>query len=106
MPSSAATQPGTAAFRAWDSSAATSPYVSQKPRIDAAGQIAELLKGVGRLGLELCEQLLGLRRIALSDLLGEAELHRERDQLLLRSVVDVSFDLAAFLVLSGHQSLA
>ena len=37
--------------------------------------------------LQLHEELAGLRRVALDDLVGQPELHGERDELLLRAVV-------------------
>ncbi len=50
------------------------------------------------------QQLAGLDRVMSRELLDQAELDLEGHQLLLRSVVDVAFQLAPFLVLSGDES--
>ncbi len=55
--------------------------------------------------VKLAEHLLRLRRVALDDLFGEPELHRQRDELLLRAVVDVAFELPALVVLGGDEPL-
>ena len=49
---------------------------------------------------------LDLRGVPLDESLRESGLHGEGHELLLRPVVDVPFELAALLVLRGHQSLA
>ena len=45
-------------------------------------------------------------RVAVHQAVREPELHRERDQLLLRAVVDVPLQAAALLVLCGDDPLA
>ena len=58
-----------------------------------------------RLGLQLRQHLVRLRRVAVDQRVGQPQLHAERDELLLRAVVDVALELASFLVLRGHQAL-
>ena len=58
-----------------------------------------------RLALELADELARLRRVAFDQAVGELELHGERDELLLRAVVDVALEPAPLLVLRGDQSL-
>ncbi len=47
-----------------------------------------------------------LRRIAIHQRVREADLHGQRDELLLRTVVDVPFELARPLVLRAHDALS
>ena len=49
---------------------------------------------------------LRLLGIAIDEPFGQAELHRERDELLLRAVVEVAFQLPSLLVLGVDQPLA
>src|SRR5439155_3708420 len=56
-------------------------------------------------GLELGDQLTLLFLIATDEAAGQVQLHRERHQLLLSSVVDVALDAATLLVLRGDQAL-
>ena len=42
---------------------------------------------------------MSLRRVAIDELLDQAQLYRERDELLLRAVVDVALEAASCLVL-------
>ena len=58
-----------------------------------------------RLGLELADELARLLRVPLDQVVGEPELHGERDQLLLRAVVDVALEPPALRVLRGDQPL-
>ena len=48
---------------------------------------------------------MGPSGVALDQRVGEPELHSECDQLLLRAVVDVAFELAPLLILGRNQSL-
>ena len=46
-----------------------------------------------------------LGRVAIDERVGQSELDAERDELLLRAVVDVPLELAPLVVLRGHQPL-
>ena len=55
---------------------------------------ANVLEGVPDIASELPQQLSRGGRILLGELAGHAEVDGERDQLLLRAVVDVTLDTA------------
>ena len=57
------------------------------------------------LGFDLHQDVHDLRRVAPGELASEPRLHRQRDELLLRAVVDVALQAAAPLVLRGDQAL-
>ena len=57
-------------------------------------ECTNVLEGVPDIASELPQQRLRGRRILLGELAGDAEVHGERDQLLLRAVVDVALDAA------------
>ena len=79
--------------------------VRQERRIDAPGEVAEILqRGVG-LALELADQLARLLRVPFDQAVGELELDGERHQLLLRAVVDVALQPPALGILRGDQPL-
>ena len=63
--------------------------------MDPPREIAELLQGLAELAPCSVDRALGLR-VALEALLEEAELERERDESLLRAVVQVALDPTAF----------
>ena len=67
--------------------------VGQHRRGDAAGQVAQLLDGVGGLDAGVAHQLGGLG-VIVQAVLGAAELHAQRDQAGLRAVVQVALDPA------------
>src|SRR3989442_12375496 len=69
--------------------------------VDSAGQLAKGLQRLVRVVLEV-----GLLRVLVDQPLGEAQPDLERDQLLLRPVVNVALEPAAGLVLGAYQSLA
>ena len=79
--------------------------VGEERGIDAAREIAKVVEGDARVDLQLAEHLLGLRGIAIDELLREPLADLQRDQLLLRTVVDVAFQPPALLVLCGHEAL-
>ena len=66
--------------------------VRQERRIDAPGQVAEVLQRRVRLALELADDLARLLRVSFDQAVGELELDGERHQLLLRPVVDVPLE--------------
>ena len=82
------------------------PLVREERRIDAAREVAQILDRLPRRGLEVREHRLRLLGIAVDEPFGQAELHRERDELLLRAVVEVALELAPLLVLGVDQPLA
>lgn len=80
--------------------------VGEERRVDATGEIAKCLQrfvGVGFQGANGC-----LRPVQVSahEHRRQADLHLQRDQVLLGSVVEVALDPAALLVLGGDQPLS
>ena len=69
---------GNAVFLACASSAAGSPLSAMAAVADPAGEVAQVLQGLVRLCLQLHEELAGLRRVALDDLVGQPEPRRAR----------------------------
>ena len=57
-----------------------------------------------RVAAQLFEHRAERRRVRLEQLAGEPELHRQRDEVLLRAVVEVALDLAARLVGRGDDA--
>ena len=82
------------------------PFVGEERRIDAAREVAEILDRLARRRLEVREHRLRLLRIAFDEPFGQPQLDRERDELLLRAVVEVALELASLLVLGVDQPLA
>src|SRR5256885_12788688 len=72
--------------------------------IDAGGQLSQVVDRLVGVMLELGQDW---ARFALrfGKLLGQADLHLERDQVLLTPVVQVPLDATALLVLGGDQAL-
>ena len=81
------------------------PGVGEKRRVDASGEVAEVLKRARRVGLQLGQQLPGLPGITVRRRGKQVELDRQRDQVLLRAVVQVPLKPPPRLVLRGHQAL-
>ena len=79
--------------------------VGEQRRVDAAREVAQVLERLLRLRLDLGEHLRGLRGFPLGQRAREPSLHGERDELLLRAVVDVALQPAALLVLRRDQPL-
>jgi hypothetical protein len=79
--------------------------VREQRRVDAAGEVAEVLKRARRVGPQLGKQLPGLTRITVRRRGEQVELDRQRDQVLLRAVVQVPLKPPPRLVLRGHQAL-
>jgi hypothetical protein len=77
------------------------PLFLEQRRIDPEGERPQCVEGGVDLAADLCEHPSPVLRVLLKRRLGEPELDRERDQMLLRSVVDVPFQPAPFLVLCG-----
>ena len=73
--------------------------------MDAAGQLAQVLQGLLRLGLRLGQRLPGDRGVAGELVAGQAQLGRQGHDLLLGPVVQVAFQVAAGLVGGGYQPL-
>ena len=95
---SGCTVTGTADFLACASSAAGSPC--RRGGVDrSASKVPEVLEGLTGLPLELGQQLARLRRVAFHHRFGQAQLDRERDELLLSAVMDVPFERAGAFVL-------
>ncbi|MFN8233033.1 MAG: hypothetical protein U0V56_06065 [Actinomycetota bacterium] len=92
-------------MRACASERRRQPAIGQQRRVDAAGQVAQVLEGRRRLVADLGEQRASPFRIALDQSVGELQLDRERDQLLLRAVVDVALQASSLVVLGLHDAL-
>ena len=71
------------------------PAVHQQRRVDAVREVAQLLHRLLEVGRDLVEHLLGGVGVGVGELAGEAGAHRERDEVLLRAVVQVALDAAA-----------
>ena len=56
--------------------------------------------------LEPGQEFARLRRIPINHRVGQPELHTERDELLLRPVVDVALELAPLSILGGDEALS
>ena len=69
--------------------------VGQHGRVDATDHVAQLGDRVLRLLVRAGDQLPGGLRVGVELLLGHPEVHRQRDQVLLRAVVQVALDPAA-----------
>ena len=90
---------------AWRSAGA-SPRSASSARVDPAGQLHQGVDGVdGGLHLAREDDVRAFGR-SLGQGLGEAQVHRERDQVLLGAVVDVALEQPALLVLQVDQPLA
>ena len=75
------------------------PAVGEDRRVDAAGQVAQLLQRLADAGAGLGYQLLRALRVGLEPLLRQPEAHAERDEPGLRAVVQVALDAAELGVL-------
>ena len=80
------------------------PLVGQQRRIDPPGQVAQVLERVVGLGLDVGQHRLGLRGIAIHQRLRQTLFHRQRHQLLLRTVVDVPLQGLRANVLRGDDA--
>ena len=69
--------------------------VHEQRRVDAVREVAQLLHRFLEVEADLVEHRLGLLGIGVGDLAREAHAHRERDEVLLRAVVQVALDAAA-----------
>ena len=67
-------------------------------------ELAQLGQRLLRVAAQLFEHRADRRRVGVEQLAGEPELHRERDEVLLRAVVQVALDLAARLVGRGDDA--
>ncbi len=70
------------------------PAVHEQRRVDAVREVAQLLHRVLEVGADLLEHRLGLLGVGVGELAGEPHAHRERDEVLLRAVVQVALDAA------------
>ena len=74
------------------------PAVAQQRRVDAVRELAQLAERRLDVAAQLLEHRLDGLRIGLHELAGQADLDRERDEVLLRAVVEVALDPAPGLV--------
>ena len=70
------------------------PAVHEQRRVDAVREVAQLLHRLLEVGADLVEHRLGLLGIVVGELAREPHAHRERDEVLLRAVVQVALDRA------------
>ena len=103
MPS-AITSVGSIARFAAVRNASAEAAVAQQRRVDAVRELAQLGQRRLHVAAQLLEHGLDRLRVALDELAGEADLHRERDEVLLRAVVQVALDPAPRLVGRGHDA--
>ena len=82
------------------------PLVGQERWIDPPGQVPEIVERLGESLFRLLEEAVRLLGVSMREGTNQSHLHRERDELLLRPVVDVALDLPTLLVLSDHEALA
>jgi hypothetical protein len=78
--------------------------VGEQRRIDPTREVPEILQRVRRGALERVEQCSRLRGIAFDHRSRQLQLDRERDELLLRAIVQVPFDLPALVVLRRDET--
>ena len=78
----------------------------QRGRVDAAGQLAQLGQGQRELVARGGHQLLGVARVVPDPALDQRQLQGQRDQALLRAVVQVALDAAPLGVGRGDDALA
>src|SRR5918995_2562889 len=79
--------------------------VGEKRRIDASGEVAQVLEGLVRLALQIIEHRAQPAVLLSDERGGEALLHRERHELLLYTVVDVALDPPSLRVLRRDEPL-
>ncbi len=79
--------------------------VGEERRVDPAGEVAEVLQRVLRVVEDAVERLALLLLVLTDHPFGHPNLHRQRDELLLRPVVDVAFQPPALFVLCCDQPL-
>ena len=68
------------------------PAIHQQRRVDPVRQLPQLLNGLLDLGCELVQHLHTGFLVVDNDVLGQPEVHGQRDEVLLRSVVKIAFD--------------
>ena len=66
--------------------------------MNAKGELAQLVNRDGELGGRSCDKRLGCCRVGPDSRAKQAKLHSERDEPLLRTVVQVAFEPAALLI--------
>ena len=77
------------------------PAVDEERRVDPVRQLAQLLDGLLDLAGELVEHLQARFLVVDDDVPGQAQVHRQRDEVLLGAVVQVALDPTAFGVAAG-----
>ena len=77
------------------------PAVHQERRVNPVGQLPQLLNRSLNLGRELLQHLHPRFLVVDNDVLGQPEIHGQRDKVLLRSIVKVAFDPSTLGVAAG-----
>ena len=80
------------------------PAGHEQRREDAVGQRAQLLDGVLHVALDLVDHRDGVVRVVLDGVTGQAQLHGQRDEVLLGAVVQVALELAPLGVAGGDDA--
>ena len=80
------------------------PLVGEQGRVDPTSEVPQVIQRVRGGTLEPVEQCSGLGGIALDHRPRQLELNGERDELLLRAIVQVPFDLPALVVLRRNEA--
>ncbi len=78
--------------------------VDEERRVDAVGEVPQLLDGVLHAPGQHLEHLRRCRGVVGEDVPGQAEVHGKGDQVLLSPVVEVALDLAALGVGGGDDA--
>ena len=99
------TSTGTGLVPATSTQRGRQPLVGEQPRVDAAGQLEQGVHRLGRCLLLGGEEHVGALRRTVRQRLGEPQVHGERDEVLLGTVVDVTLQTPALRVLGVHHPL-
>ncbi len=78
--------------------------VGEDGGVKPTGELPELLEGLLQILSDPLEQCLDSRRIVVEALLGHPQVERERDEALLRAVVEVAFESPSFRDACLHDS--
>ncbi len=76
----------------------------EQRREDAVGQRAQLGHGLLHIALQLVDHRLGVVGVLVDGVARQAQLHRQRYEVLLRTVVEVALQLASLGVTGGHDA--
>jgi hypothetical protein len=72
---------------------------------DSPGQLPQILQGILGIGLQSAQEPRGSLRVSFCHSLREPQFHHQRDELLLRAVVDIALQGLGSGVLRAHDAL-